>query len=106
VSRQVRAYLTATAPRLPEVAFFATLGGAESESTFAQMEAIVGKQPRGVCAITEREVASGIHLERLSAFVKALEPEAGAPARSTKDPSLRLVVNPARAGPLKAAKSR
>jgi hypothetical protein len=69
----VRAYLMATANQLPEVAFFCTLGAKGSESTFAQMTTIVGKQPRAVCAITQREALSGSHFERLSAFAKALE---------------------------------
>ena len=72
LSSPVRAYLMATASQLPEVAFFCTLGGSGSESTFAQMTAIVGKKPRAVCAITERDVLSGRHFDRLSAFEKAL----------------------------------
>ena len=89
VSPPVRAYLTATAGRLPEVAFFATLGGAGSERTFAQMEAIVGKKPRAVCAITARDLASGNHRERLSAFADALESAANAIIRSIRGRSLR-----------------
>jgi len=73
VSSPVRAYLMATASQLPEVAFFCTLGGKGSENTFAQMTAIIGKKPRTICAITEREVLSGRHFDRLSAFEKALE---------------------------------
>src|SRR5665647_567433 len=72
LSSPVRAYLTTTASQLPEVAFFCTLGGKGSESDFAQMAAIVGKRPRAVCAITQREVLSGRHVERLSAFEKTL----------------------------------
>jgi hypothetical protein len=81
----------ATAGRLPEVAFFATLGGAGSDNTFAQMSSIVGKTPRAVCAITEREVAPGNHLERLSAFVKVLELDPSHAAQSPKRRSLRRV---------------
>ena len=90
VSPPVRAYLMATAPRLPEVAFFATLGGAGSERAFAQMAAIIGKRPRAVCAITQREVASGRHLEKLSALAKALQPGPRAAAPSLEDRSPRL----------------
>jgi hypothetical protein len=72
LSSPVRAYLMATASQLPEVAFFCTLGGAGSDSAFAQMTAIVGKKPRAVCAITEREALSGSHVERLTAFEKAI----------------------------------
>ena len=73
LSSPVRAYLITTAGQLPDVAFFCTLGGNGSESTSAQMTAIAGKQPRAVCAITEREVLSRKHFGRLSAFEKALQ---------------------------------
>ena len=73
LSSPVRAYLMATASQLPEVAFFCTFGARGSESTFAQMTATVGKKPRAVCAITQREALSGSHVERLLAFAKALE---------------------------------
>ena len=72
LSSPVRAYLTATARQLPEVAFFCTLGTRGSESAFAQMTAIVGKKPRAVCAITQREAFSASDVERLTAFEKAL----------------------------------
>jgi hypothetical protein len=72
LSSPVRAYLTATASQLPEVAFFCTLGARGSESAFAQMTAIVGKKPRAVCAITQREAFSASDVERLTAFEKAL----------------------------------
>jgi flavodoxin len=68
LSSPVRAFLMATAARLPEVAFFCTLGGAGSENAFAQMTAIIGKQPRAVCAITQREVLAGNYAGRLAAF--------------------------------------
>ena len=73
LSSPVRAYLMATASQLPKVAFFCTLGARGSESAFAQMTAIVGKKPRAVCAITQREVLSGSYSDRLSAFAKALK---------------------------------
>jgi flavodoxin len=73
LSSPVRAYLVATASQLPEVAFFCTLGARGSENTFAQMTSIVGKKPRAICAITQREVLSGNYSNRLSAFEKALK---------------------------------
>lgn len=63
----------ATAKKLPDVAFFCTLGASGSESTFAQMTAIVGKKPRATYAITQREVLSGSYSDRLSTFEKALK---------------------------------
>jgi flavodoxin len=72
LSSPVRAYLMATASQLPKVAFFCTLGGNGSESAFAQMTAIVGKEPRAVCAITQREALSENYFDRLSPFEKTL----------------------------------
>jgi hypothetical protein len=72
LSSPVRAYLMATASQLPKVAFFCTLGGSGSENAFAQMTAIVGKEPRAVCAITQREALSENYSDRLSPFEKAL----------------------------------
>ena len=73
LSSPVRAYLMATASQLPKVAFFCTLGGNGSESAFAQMTAIVGKEPRAICAITQREALSENYSDRLSTFEKALK---------------------------------
>jgi flavodoxin len=71
LSSPVRAYLMATANQLREVAFFCTLGG--NGSAFAQMTAIVGKEPRAACAITQREVLSENYSDRLSTFEKVLK---------------------------------
>ncbi len=73
LSSPVRAFLMATASRLPDVAFFCTLGTSGSERTFAQMTAITAKKPRAVCAIAARDTASGSYVERLSAFEEVLE---------------------------------
>lgn len=74
VSSPVRAYLLANRDRLPETAFFCTLGGAGGANAFAPMQDITGKVPRALCAITVREVKSGSYRERASAFAKVLEP--------------------------------
>ena len=68
VSSPVRAYLAANKNRLPEVAFFCTLGGKGSETAFAQMQSIVGKPPRATCAITGREAYG----PKLATFAEAL----------------------------------
>jgi hypothetical protein len=76
VSSPVRAYLTANKDRLPAVAFFCTLGGAGSETAFAQMQDIVGKPRRATCAITARDVASGGEGAQLASFAAALRTKA------------------------------
>lgn len=78
VSSPVRAYLIANKERLPQVAFFCTLGGAGSERAFGQMQCLVGRTPRAHCSFTAGEVTSGSYGLRLAAFVKALEPSASA----------------------------
>jgi menaquinone-dependent protoporphyrinogen IX oxidase len=72
VSSPVRSYLNANKDRLPAVAFFCTLGGAGSETAFAQMQAIVGKPPRAACAIAARELAAGGEGPKLALFAEAL----------------------------------
>jgi hypothetical protein len=81
VSSPVRAYLAANKDRLPDVAFFCTLGGNGSDTAFAQMQEIVGKPPRATCAITAREVASGREGQQLAAFAGALRVPASSAAR-------------------------
>ena len=72
LSSPVRAYLTLHRPRLPNVAFFATLGGAGAESAFAQMQAVAGKPPQQVLAVTAAEMARKTYGKKLLAFVDAL----------------------------------
>jgi Flavodoxin len=77
VSSPVRSYLSANKDRLPAVAFFCTLGGAGSETAFAQMQGIVCKAPRATCAITAREVATGGDGPKLANFAEALRMPVG-----------------------------
>lgn len=72
VSSPVRAYLMAKRSRLPEVAFFCTCGHRGSESTFAEMENIIGKAPCACCGLVARAVISGIYTPSLAEFVKSL----------------------------------
>jgi menaquinone-dependent protoporphyrinogen IX oxidase len=72
VSSPVRAYLTANKDRLPAVAFFCTLGGAGSETAFAQMQEIVGKAPRATCAVTARDIAASREAAQVADFARAL----------------------------------
>jgi flavodoxin len=76
VSSPVRAYLTANKTRLPEVAFFCTLGGAGNKTAFAQMQELSGKVPRALCAITAREVSAGGFAPRLAEFAKEIQQSA------------------------------
>lgn len=80
VSSPVRAYLTENKDRFPAVAFFCTLGGAGSETVFAQMQGIVGKPPRATCAITARDIAAGGEGAQLANFARALRMPAASAA--------------------------
>ena len=84
LSSPVRAYLTLNAPRLREVAFFATMGGTGAKTAFAQMQALAGKPPRATLALTARETKPGRYEAKLDAFVKALQASVGKrpPARA------------------------
>jgi flavodoxin len=73
VSSPVRAYLIANRSRLPQVAFFCTLGGAGAKSTFAQMQDLAGKVPLASCAITAREASIGEFGPRLAAFIQEIQ---------------------------------
>ncbi|MGD0636237.1 MAG: hypothetical protein ABSA13_18835 [Beijerinckiaceae bacterium] len=72
VSSPVRAYLSANKQRLPDVAFFCTMGGLGSAMAFAQMQEIAGKAPVATCALAAKETAPGRRDSLLSAFVAAL----------------------------------
>jgi len=73
VSSPVRAYLITNKAKLPEVAFFCTLGGAGGDRAFAQMEELVGKSPVGYLAITADKVASGAYNAEVAKFAEALQ---------------------------------
>jgi flavodoxin len=73
VSSPVRSYLAAYKGRLPDVAFFCTMGGRGGERAFAEMQAIVGKAPRASCAVTAREVATGAYGARIAQFLEQMK---------------------------------
>jgi flavodoxin len=56
LSSPVRSYLQDGAQRLPQVAFFCTLGGSGAARVFRQMQQVCGKPPRATLAITERQL--------------------------------------------------
>ena len=56
LSSPVRSYLQDEAQRLPQVAFFCTLGGSGATRVFRQMELVCGKAPRATLAVTERQL--------------------------------------------------
>lgn len=83
VSSPIRSYLMANKAKLRNVAFFCTLGGRGSESTFGQMQGLAGKAPVARCAITAREALSDRCGVAVAAFVKQLETASPAPTHET-----------------------
>ncbi len=73
VSSPVRSYLAANRGRLPNLAFFCTMGGQGDERSFEEMRNIAGKAPIASCAVTAREVASEAYGARITQFVEQLK---------------------------------
>ena len=73
VSSPVRAYLTANKARLPEVAFFCTLGGAGDDRAFAQMRELAGRSAVACLSITTDKVASGAYNLEVARFAETLQ---------------------------------
>ena len=72
VASPVRSYLAAQRVRLPQVAFFCTLGNTGAEPVFAQLRNLTGKCPRSLAAFKDRDVAEKRHAARLEAFARSL----------------------------------
>jgi flavodoxin len=83
LSSPVRAYMIANSARFPALAFFCTLGGAGSDSAFAQMQDLAGKSPVACLSVTARDLASGSYRSRLSAFVESLRQQGPANQKAT-----------------------
>jgi flavodoxin len=66
VSTPVRTWLWHERARLPDLAFFCTLGGMGAGRALGQMERVAGKPPLATLAVREAEVAAS--RERVEAF--------------------------------------
>ncbi len=73
VSSPVRAYLTANKERLPDVAFFCTMGGKGNLPAFAQMRDVAGKSPLAVYAVKASDAAVIAGDPAFAAFVQTLK---------------------------------
>lgn len=72
VSAPVRAYILQNRERFRQVAFFCTNNGTPS-GTFREMEGLCGKKPAGVLSVTEEELDSGAHAQKVRGFVSMLQ---------------------------------
>jgi flavodoxin len=99
LSSPVRSYLMQRRRRLPQVAFFCTMGGSGAQRVFDAMTTLAGKRPLATLALTDRDIdAHGQHW--LDAFVQALRLPHAPAARTA-----RRVVQRRRAGAAATAAS-
>jgi flavodoxin len=68
----VRRFLHDFAPRLPEVAFFCTMGGSGAQGVFADMQERLGKAPRATCALDAKALGDESYLDTLDTFAAQL----------------------------------
>ena len=75
VSAPVRTYLTQQREKLPQVAFFCTMGGSGYKKVFREMYKIIRKKPKAFLYLTTQEVTgiSEIFKEKLNSFTKKLQ---------------------------------
>jgi hypothetical protein len=83
LSSPVRTWLQMRRRRLPQVAFFCTMGGSGAQHVFDTMAAVAGKRPLATLALTDRDIDE--HGQRwLEAFVQALHLPHAPAARTAK----------------------
>lgn len=68
----MRRFLHDYAPQLADVAFFCTMGGSGAETTFADMQARLGKPPRASCAFDHKAITEEAYLGTLDTFAARL----------------------------------
>lgn len=68
----VRRFLHDYAPRLPEVAFFCTMGGSGAEGAFADMQDRLGKPPCASCAFDAKSLGDESYVDTLDSFATQL----------------------------------
>jgi menaquinone-dependent protoporphyrinogen IX oxidase len=71
LSSPVRSWLMKQRHRLPQVAFFCTMGGSGAERVFATMEEITARHPAATLALTDGDLDHHRHA-RIDSFVRAL----------------------------------
>lgn len=81
LSSPVRALARQWGGRMPQVAFFATMGGSGSDRAFEELRRLVGRKPLAEVALTEREcqtLATTAVNARLESFARRLRSAARA----------------------------
>ncbi len=84
VSSPVRTYLWHERPKLPPVAFFATLGGMGAERAFEQMKAVAGRAPIAALVVRERVAQHGAPRGEVERFADAVRARAHLSLRRRK----------------------
>ena len=73
VSSPVRTFLGKQPAKLSRVAFFCTMGGSGSGSTFRQMEQICGRAPVATMAASQREMSGTTLTQKVQEFVSRIK---------------------------------
>ncbi len=72
VAPAVRVFLEQSAEKLPEVAFFCTMGGSGAKRTFQGMETACGRKPKACLAIKEPQLKKQGVEDKIREFAKAV----------------------------------
>ena len=72
MSSPVRSYLYTHRRELPDLAFFAVMGGRGGEDTVAEMRLASGASRAPTCVLTQRDVEQGRHIAQCEAFAGAV----------------------------------
>lgn len=81
LSSPVRSWLMKHRHRLPQVAYFCTMGGSGAARVFAAMEQITARHPVATLALTDRDIDKHRH-GVIDGFVRALTQPVRPPART------------------------
>jgi flavodoxin len=73
VSSPVRTYISEQQGHFKQIALFCTEGGSGGERALRQMATLCGHEPLATLVLTERELRSKTHTDKVSEFVQSLE---------------------------------
>ncbi|NWH09480.1 MAG: flavodoxin [Alphaproteobacteria bacterium] len=73
MSSPMRAYIRRYRERLPRVAFFCSLIGANPDKALPKMAAACGKDAAATLEVRESELQAGAHTAKISDFLKSIE---------------------------------
>ena len=72
VSAPVRTYLEKYKGSFKKIVFFCTMGGNKGSKTLAVMESLSDKKPEYTLALTDREIISGVSINKIESMIKSI----------------------------------